>query len=275
MNEYTNPLKILWNFQEIRNDKLVCCEINPTNICTQDCEWCFFKEYRKKNPVSMPIETMITLLSDLSEMGCKSVIFSGGGEPLCHPNIQHALWYAKGLGLKIGLITNGDKLNKEMNDVILHTCDWVKISINSIYEDSEKLVHIKDLIKRRRTIVSISTFDESIIKGFKEEGVKPDFFTLSEIRENKPQERDYNSCHVINSYTSIGPDCNAYLCCSHLGNLKKSYGNIKKTPLPKLWMGRKRRKILKQHHKCPPCRFDAQNETIDYFMGAKPHKEFI
>lgn len=279
MNEYTNPLKILCHANDLINNNLVCCEVNPTNLCTQDCEWCLYRGYRKKNPVSMPKETMLELLADLKQMNCESVIFSGGGEPLCHPNIEEALWFAKALGLKVGLITNGDLLSEQMNDTILYACDWVKVSVNSINEDPVKIIHLKDLIKRRsKTVVSISAFDEGIIKALKEEGLKPDFFTHSKIRDRFDRV-DCSKCYVTQSYTTIGPDCEAYLCCSHMGNKKMSYGNVKRKPLSQLWRSKNRQKVIKTQRKCPPkcppCRFDSQNSIINYLLGEKPHKEFI
>ena len=38
---------------------------------------------------------------------------SGGGEPMLHPNAVELLTYAKQVGCKVGLITNGSCLNEK------------------------------------------------------------------------------------------------------------------------------------------------------------------
>lgn len=74
----------------------------------------------------------------------KTIHFSGGGEPLLHPDIIEALKLAKKLGLKIALSTNGVYLTQEIFDLI----DFPRISLNASSNDNYEQVCGADLFDR-------------------------------------------------------------------------------------------------------------------------------
>src|SRR5450631_3553716 len=64
--------------------------IDLTNLCTHNCPWCEPLQFRKETIAdknhTLPIGAAIDTLWDLSVLGCKTINFSGGGEPTLHPN---------------------------------------------------------------------------------------------------------------------------------------------------------------------------------------------
>ena len=98
----------------------VTVEVDPSNRCQLDCEYCMFKVLRRKknnmggeieNP-DLPLDLYRHLLLDLKMIGVKSVTFTGGGEPLLNPDFNEMANLAYSHGFEIGLITNGMKLNE-------------------------------------------------------------------------------------------------------------------------------------------------------------------
>ncbi|HND19914.1 MAG TPA: radical SAM protein, partial [Acidobacteriota bacterium] len=76
----------------------VTMELSPSTICNHFCTWCmhggYFGSHKgddkslKAYPDSsvMPLDFYRTLVDELAELGIKSMIFSGSGEPFVNPN---------------------------------------------------------------------------------------------------------------------------------------------------------------------------------------------
>jgi len=112
--------------------------IKPTNKCNHRCYYC---SYVPGNdcPVSetinftdeIPKEKMFEILEDFKEIGVKAITFSGGGEPLIHPNIVDIMKKTLESGIDLSIITNGQELCGEKADV-LKNAKWVRISLGEI-----------------------------------------------------------------------------------------------------------------------------------------------
>jgi len=75
----------------------------------------------------MDIMIAKVVIWQLSKLGCSAVTITGGGEPLCHPDISEMLKHFKLAGIKIGLVTNGYLLGK-LSREDLSTLTWCRIS---------------------------------------------------------------------------------------------------------------------------------------------------
>lgn len=110
--------------------------IKPTNTCNHHCYYCSYadKELALRDGVritdQIPWERMQGIIEDLGEMGVKAVTFSGGGEPLMYPHILPAMERILKKRIDLSLITNGQRLNGEIAD-ILTKAKWVRISMDS------------------------------------------------------------------------------------------------------------------------------------------------
>lgn len=107
-------LKILsfWN----RLEKLATtgiCEpvqviIYPTNKCNSQCTHCIMKSERA-NEVQLTSDLLMSLPIQALSVGAGMVLFSGGGEPTLHPNLELCADECKKVGLETSLNTNGIK----------------------------------------------------------------------------------------------------------------------------------------------------------------------
>ncbi len=80
-------------------------KIEITQNCPLGCLHCSTAAGpNRKNHI--PIDTLIRLLNEASEMGVESVSYSGG-EPLVYPDLENLISYSRGLGLYLSLYTTG------------------------------------------------------------------------------------------------------------------------------------------------------------------------
>ncbi len=121
--------------------------IKPINLCNHGCFFCVYstgfrvKDGGEKAHIvsgmhedmreqdQLPTEKLLEILEDLSEMGTKAVTYSGGGEPLMHPDIVHIMSKTLELGLDLSIITNGQNLTKERART-LSRAKWVRVSMD-------------------------------------------------------------------------------------------------------------------------------------------------
>ena len=71
---------------------------------------------------------MKKLFKDLSANGTTGVVIEGGGEPTLYNKFNDVVSYIKDLGLSIGLITNGVRMQYEQH---LDKFDWIRISLDA------------------------------------------------------------------------------------------------------------------------------------------------
>ena len=97
----------------------------PTNKCNLNCKFCSCSERNKS--LEMDITKAKAVIQELSGLGCKAVTVTGGGEPLCHPQIVEMLECFAEHDIAIGLVTNGTLINK-LDKKTLSLLTWCRIS---------------------------------------------------------------------------------------------------------------------------------------------------
>ncbi|MEN7982326.1 MAG: radical SAM protein [Nanoarchaeota archaeon] len=125
-----------WSDREL--ETLVTAEIDMTNKCNAKCPGCIGG--RKNANASISKEESHDIIDQLTEIGLRGLIFTGGGEPLVNKHTPDAIKYAKSKGLDIGIITNGILLNEEIAEIILENCTWCRVSLNAGNEKTYKLI---------------------------------------------------------------------------------------------------------------------------------------
>jgi len=167
-------------------------QVSLTNKCNLSCVFCSVAERELKQ--EWGYLDLCKVIQSFIKQGIKTIEFSGGGEPTLYPNFGAITHFAKGLGLRLGLITNGLKL-KDISKHILVCYDWIRISMVALdYQDE---------IELPESFPSNVTLGMSYVVGQK-------------IYENN--HRKYKESDVLNrikdyakrynvSYVRIVPDC--------------------------------------------------------------------
>lgn len=115
-------------------------DFDVTTNCNLKCRHCISKDLLHKKEFSK--EKLLSLANEFIEIGVKSIILTGGGEPLLNSNISDFILALKQGGIKIGLVSNGILLSKYIETLKL--LDWIRISVDAASDSTYynlKLVH--------------------------------------------------------------------------------------------------------------------------------------
>lgn len=127
-----------------------------TDVCNHTCAFC---SVQARAGDSLPISVVITYLQTLKKYGLRAVILSGGGNPILYRCKETNLSFAavvnaiRGMGLEIGLITNGMKMRQfpggrrswaTVPPSILDKFTWIRISMAGL-DHKERKVDVPDI----------------------------------------------------------------------------------------------------------------------------------
>ena len=137
-------------------------QIIPSNRCNQRCSFC---AYRMKGYLSneqfeerdiLSYSKIKEILTDCQHMGVKGIQYTGGGEPLVHPDIKQIFKDTLNHNLEIALVTNGQNLDEDTCK-ILTDATWVRISLDSsnasMYKRIRKVNQFNNVINNIKTLV--------------------------------------------------------------------------------------------------------------------------
>ncbi len=128
LNEIKDEKKLLRLLGIICNTAFIGPEyfhLDISNTCNIDCNYCWFYSKHLQNPPSkewkkhmIKFNIFKNLVNDLAKLEVDTILFSGAGEPLLHPDIINMIKYVKKSNIKLQIFTNGTLLRKE----IAETC---------------------------------------------------------------------------------------------------------------------------------------------------------
>lgn len=118
----------------------VTLDINPTNRCNLNCKFC--STGARDKTITLTLEQALLCTREYFGRGLRSVELTGGGEPTLWPHFKEYIQFTKGLGLKLGLITNGLKLH-EFSPEVLGVFDWIRVSLNGVVDHNMELKYFE------------------------------------------------------------------------------------------------------------------------------------
>lgn len=119
-------------------------DIDITQNCNANCSFCYSRDY-SSNSLYAGAEISATefeeIIKELAKGGTKAVRFTGGGEPLSHPEIKKIIQIPRKYGLRSCIITNGELIDKELCELIVSNIDHLRVSINAAQANTRELLH--------------------------------------------------------------------------------------------------------------------------------------
>lgn len=112
-------------------------EITTAGSCNHRCYFCSVDSIDYPD-IAIDTEILGHRMREARNLGVKSVMFAGTGEPLVHRQINEIVESAVGCGLDAAFTTNGVALNRLET---LSKCSWVKVSINAGTQETYAKVH--------------------------------------------------------------------------------------------------------------------------------------
>lgn len=115
-------------------------EIGPTSACNHKCFFCYV-DYKKENVGYLKKGLYLKLIESCRNIGVKSVLLAGDGDPLVNKNTANAIELAGRIGLDIALNTNAVLLTPEISKCILPNLTWMRVSVMSSEPDCYAKLH--------------------------------------------------------------------------------------------------------------------------------------
>ena len=114
--------------------------IDLTEACNFRCKWCFANAGGIRDPHSMGLGTLESLIGVLAGLGVRQVTFSGG-EPTLYPHLREAVSIARDSGMVVHMNTNGFLLTKRLaKDLASAGLSQVQINIDSVSPEKHDCV---------------------------------------------------------------------------------------------------------------------------------------
>ena len=133
-----NPNKIIPHYDSRINASQkapfpISAELHWTSNCNYDCTHCSYGS-RRKTTNYLTDEIIKALIQDLTDMNCKAVYLSGGGEPTVIKKWDHYTEHLISGGAEVALITNGIAvLDKHIKTI--RKMNYVAVSVYSTQEE--------------------------------------------------------------------------------------------------------------------------------------------
>ncbi len=105
-------------------------EVSPSGACNHRCVFCG-KDFMGYRPVFLDTEIMKRLLTEMGQLGLKSIMYAGEGEPFLHKDMASLAVHTKQSGIDVAFTTNGVPLTKKNLEIVLPVASWIKISCNA------------------------------------------------------------------------------------------------------------------------------------------------
>lgn len=118
----------------------IYAEISPSGACNHRCTFCAldYMEYKPRFLDSLVLQERLT---EMGQLGVRSVMYGGEGEPLLHRDMGKIVRHTKDAGIDVAITTNGVLLTKALCEEILESTSWIKISLNAGTPETYARVH--------------------------------------------------------------------------------------------------------------------------------------
>jgi len=110
--------EVFWSKKERGELALQIIGLSCTSACNYCCNYCYGQAYNRKGQ-KLTLEEQISILDQAKEIGAKSVIICGDGEPTIDKDLIGIVEHCKKLGMPCVIVSNGnifgnDKLAKKI-----------------------------------------------------------------------------------------------------------------------------------------------------------------
>jgi hypothetical protein len=112
-----------------------------TTACNYACDHCVDLDILNQRN-KFDHDRLLDSIRNLAARGLRSVILIGGGEPTVYPRFAEAVRNIKELGLAVGLVTNGSRLDRVLDVAdAFGEGDWLRLSLDAGTDATFQAMH--------------------------------------------------------------------------------------------------------------------------------------
>ncbi len=115
-------------------------ELSPVGACNHRCTFCAV-DYIGYKSNRMDTKILEQRLPEMAELGVKSVMFAGEGEPMLHTDIAEHVLICKDAKIDTAFTTNASVIRDDFVLRALPHVTWIKVSLNAGTADTYRRVH--------------------------------------------------------------------------------------------------------------------------------------
>lgn len=128
------------DWEKARDIYPIYLEVSPIGACNHRCVFCAV-DYIGYKTVSLDIDLYRTRLTEMGQLGVRSIMYAGEGEPFLHKQINEMIIATKGAGIDVSFTTNASLLPKNFCDDALKHISWIKVSLNAGSAETYSKIH--------------------------------------------------------------------------------------------------------------------------------------
>jgi organic radical activating enzyme len=309
------PEKLAQDYSVIRSIKKynnippVHIQVCPTNKCTRDCSFCSCSEREKG--ITLPFDKLKKIINTFKSLGTKAITITGGGDPLCYPEINELISFLVEKEIKIGLVTNGDLISRlsieslssivwcriSCSDEVNYNQKWISqvkqaidksknldwsfsyvLSFNPNYENIKKYVSFANRNKFSHIRIVSDLLHHDAVPDLEdtEEGKKIINNPLVLYQKRKTPVKGTKGCYISLLKPVIDASGNLFPCCGAQYALKKQTRNFSSEmgmglDIKHIWSNQ----INFNGSVCEYCYYSDYNNFLSRLLIPLKHKEFI
>ena len=127
-------------WEKIKDVYPIYLEISPLGACNHRCTFCSV-DYLGHDSVKQEKTILIKRIKEMANLGVKSIMFAGEGEPSLWKPLPEVLDLCTETGIDTSMTTNMVPFNAANSEAFVRNCSWIKASINAGNEDDYSKVH--------------------------------------------------------------------------------------------------------------------------------------
>ncbi|MDD3012876.1 MAG: radical SAM protein [Candidatus Gastranaerophilales bacterium] len=128
------------NWETAKKIYPIYMEISPVGYCNHRCIFCA-KDYIGYKNREIPFDVLKNRLSEIAELGIKSVMFAGEGESTLYKRLPEIIEHCIKIGIDTALTTNMVPFNEKNTEAFVKNCKWIKVSINAGNSETYAKIH--------------------------------------------------------------------------------------------------------------------------------------